>query len=860
MSPREALDQRYEQVSALRRASFQDKDIRSNESNIVSKYASIDALDKAHKQEILADPKLNIRQIKDPYDMLNVALNKWTVVGKKASDPKYSDAQRTEIARNYYGIFIAPIYAGGLKKDPPSEELWLKQAYKEGLKYDIKDAYDNSIWHGLSNGWGSGSAALVRSGEFLVNTAGYAIKGAYEKFKEERAFRAQSDVARAAELERGSMKDPAAQAAWGLNKEESHRTEAYYEAVMHTHTELSPNMEKITQKMPVLGGVSKYLAEGADALDLQVQSLPNQGWMQHSTSFIAEQAAQLPLYAAMEFGGGVAKGANLTKVLTGSTVGKKVFGFLMAGTEGYAYGTATRPQEDKGQAWRDAAGFAIFHGLFDVAGMGMKKLYDVAPDSWKPKLDKKAERLDLAQEGKRPANEAEKYTDYKKHTANMMAVGGVPLARAQHVEALHYIADMDGRGWTKDQIKEHEHSLLNADPAHYAPVLTAVSYIRSLLGNKKLGTLSEEDEKFLSSRLAQLIVDAGSEMNAHVEGMQEETKLRGVEDAKKPSAQATLDFYRAKAAADVAKDPATAKMVTPEQIEKIAQNDFAADIAKSAVQVEAAAKDKVKQLGDIEARKKTIPTLKVRSERNLDRYGQPSVRYSVNPDYKIKLDQYIKTAKQRGQTLDQFFEDMDDTDFAQDLSTHFYPKALRKAGVFFEHQNTREGLQHPNFMAFMYNYLDQMPREFGKALEDRLASSLKVQKYMNGRNPTDAQLMYYAKAMYNHVDNFLASGHWPKESNIFRSTQANMWQPTKWQRQLLNERTVQEAKNLKDMFGGNKKAARAALSAHKLLSDERLKLFDRGTSDLNTQQSITSINREIDTLITQDKSYERIPF
>jgi hypothetical protein len=114
--------------------------------------------------------------------------------------------------------------------------------------------------------------------------------------------------------------------------------------------------------------------------------------------------------------------------------------------------------------------------------------------------------------------------------------------------------------------------------------------------------------------------------------------------------------------------------------------------------------------------------------------------------------------------------------------------------------------------------------------------------------------------MYNHVDNFLASGHWPKESNIFRSTQANMWQPTKWQRQLLNERTVQEAKNLKDMFGGNKKVARAALSTHKLLSDERLKLFDRGTSDLSTQQSITSINREIDTLITQDKSYERIPF
>jgi len=80
-----------------------------------------------------------------------------------------------------------------------------------------------------------------------------------------------------------------------------------------------------------------------------------------------------------------------------------------------------------------------------------------------------------------------------------------------------------------------------------------------------------------------------------------------------------------------------------------------------------------------------------------------------------------------------------------------------------------------------------MPKEFGQELEQRFIDTLKVQKYMKGRAATEPQLMYYARAIYNHVDNFLGSGRWPKEVNIFRSSQANMWKPTKWQRQLLLE-------------------------------------------------------------------------
>ena len=56
------------------------------------------------------------------------------------------------------------------------------------------------------------------------------------------------------------------------------------------------------------------------------------------------------MYVAMGEGSGLVKGGNLTAKLMSTTAGKRVFGYLMAGTEGYAYGKATRKQEDKGQA------------------------------------------------------------------------------------------------------------------------------------------------------------------------------------------------------------------------------------------------------------------------------------------------------------------------------------------------------------------------------------------------------------------------------------------------------------------------------------------------------------------------------
>jgi hypothetical protein len=788
------------------------------------------------KIEALKNPKLNPYKLANPYDGLANSLHRWKTVANDAVLSHYTEAQKQAVASHYYDQMIAPMY-GGMKIAPMNKELWLKQAYGEATNYNIEDSYNNSIMHSLAHGWNEGLPSLARAGQYVYNMLGNAIPDAVQLYKNQVAERALPDAQRKALLAR-----------------------PWHEQAADLHNQITA--VRHDSKLSEL--VNKGAQRQTDEHEFWAAALPNyDGWLNHATSFVAEQAAQLPMYVAMGEGSGLVKGGNLTAKLMSTTAGKRVFGYLMAAAEGYAYGTATRKQEDKGQAWLDALGFAVFHGMFDVAGMGTKKLKDVVQGVAKDALDKHEARLMSAQEGKRPATSAERYEDHKKEVGNNLVVAGIPGQQAIYVEALHHVTEMQDSGMSRAAIKKHEMKLLNEDPARYAPVLSSAKFIRSLLGDKKLSEIEpgSEDFKFLSTRLNQLVMDAGSSLNTHVEGVQEQATTKITKEASTPGTKRTLEFYKAKVIAKLSKDSAAAKMVKPEQIEKMAQQTMAKDQIKAAALAEKKlTQNPAKKAVSIALKDKTIPAVKVRSERTIDRFGQPAVRYSVNPDYKIQLRQHMATARSQGKTLTEFFKDMSDEDFKDDLSNHFYPKALQKAGVFFEHQNTREGIQNPNFLAFMYNYTHLMPREFGKELEQRLTDTMKVQKFMSGRKPSEPQLMYYAKAMYNHVDNFLGSGRWPQESNIFRSTQDDMWNSTEWQQELLQEKYLQERENLKDMFSADPSAKRAASAAHRTLHGLRMKEYAIGPKDMSSQERISDIDSLIADQQTQTGDYERWEF
>ena len=823
------------------------KDAYDRESAIVQKYKSIDSLNKADKVKALSDVNLNPYNLANPYDGLANSLHRWKTVAAQANNGHFSNEEMGKIASNYYDKMIAPMY-GGMKIAPMDKGLWLKQAYSEALKYNLEDSYDSSIVHGLKNGAHTGAAELARASGYVTDMLGNVLDDSVALWK--RAHTVQPG--QTPEQVKAGQNTPWFQTARDLHN--------FTSGVHHDR-----------------GAVSQGAVYQSDKQDFWAQALPlHDGWTEHATSFVAEQAAQLPVYAAMELGGAALKGGavtvsggtNLTKSLLQSNLGKRVFGYLMAGTEGLAYGKATRKQEDKSQAWRDAVGFTVFHGLFDIGGMGLKKLIDVVPDSntaLKTKLEKRNEVLDLAKEGKRPATGAEIYADHKREIANNLTVSGITGQRAIFKDALTHVQRIQDEhsDWSRTQVRDHEHALLNNDPARWGPALSAAKFVRSLVGDKRVADLTSEEQKALGDRIEKLIQDSGAEINTHSEALQKSTVEDTAKSTKAPASKKGMDFYRSKVIAKITKDnPAALQMVKPEQIDSIASKWMAKDAQASAAHAEKLlGKDGVKDATNAAKRVKPAKTeVKVKTVRSESKFGTSASLKALPAETKAYFKLASDSAKENGQSLKSFFEDMSDEDFSKDVSDHFYPKALRDAGVFFESQKTPEGKQDPNFLAFMHNYIGGMPKEFGQELESRLISSMKVQKYMMGKEPTEPQIEYFAKSMYNHMDNFLDSGRWPTESNIFRSSNETMFESTRWQTQLLRERMVEEQKNLNEMFATDPVAKKNALTAYNLLSKRRLEEFKLGPADLQSQHRIKDLNERITEVMTQTGDRERIPF
>ena len=832
--PSEASHVQHPPSDAQKEAMYRSGFVRlgPDKAPLVNKYHSIHTLQDSEKIAALKDTKLNPNLIEDGYDQLAHAMHLWTVVGNKAKNMSPEEQQR--VAAGFYDKVVGPAY-GHMKLAPMDKQLWLKAAYSSALDYKIEDAYTNNLAHSLMHGWASGGAAVGRAGLKLTNILGNTLDDAVAMWRTQQAERAKPDAERQVFL-----KKP-----WHEQFAETHNQIA---SVPHKETKAAEPWRELSEK-------AQFAADTLPAHD---------GFLNKTTSFVAEQVAQLPIYAILGEGAGLAKGASLTARLSTSPAGRWAMGTLLAGAEGLAYGEAVRTQDDPGERWRDAIGFATFHNIFNVAGMGMKKFMDVAPESMMPQILRRKEVLELSQKGMRPATPVEQYEDHKTEVANNLFVVGVPGQRAIYVDALHHIQEMESTNMSPQAISAYRKRMLDpgkGDPARWAPVFAAAKFIKSALGKQRLSDVvpGSPEEAKLSAKLAKLIVDAGSEMNTRVKGMSEISEGKAQKLLAAPSAKHTLEYYINKVKDGLAKNPGAAALVTPEQIQKAALKKYAEDL-------HSAAEESEKQLGppstekakNVAERRKDLPppAMKIKSERTVSR-GQISVRYDISPDYKVQLKKHAAAAKSKGQSLSEYFEDLSDEDFVHDLSQYFYPKALGQAKVFFENQHTKEGVQNPNFLAFMYNYRNQMPKQFADVLKDRLTNTVKAQKYMSGRKPLDPQLDYYAKAMYNHVDNFLGSGRWPKESNLFRSSNENIFKTTGWQRSLLVEKTLQEQTNLKSMFSNNPKALKLALATHGAFAKLRMNEFKQAVPERNSQEILQAYDHVIADLQTQTKKYER---
>lgn len=833
-----------------------------------SRYASIDTMKRTDKVAALKNTRLKPYDIKSPYDELAHNYYLWTKVAADADKKKYTPEQKAGLAQRYYAKMLRPVY-GKMGLEPIAPELWEKQAFTQARDYRIEDAYSNSILHDLQHGMNEGAAGLERGYERAKTMLGNTLDTAVQLWQKRAAERAQF----AKDLKSGAaQKQYAAEAA-------ARKATPWHEALSKLIATGSAQDKEIASiKHPahplnnqnIQVTPSKYGLHGtnirpvnSETSEFWAAALPTHDGAWHAlTSMVGEGIVEAPLFGVLGKTKTLVEGSNLSARLMASPAGRKVMSYLLAGAEGAAFGETTRKQEDPNETWRSALNFAALNGVFDVGGMGLKKLVDVAPEAWKEKIAAKAEKYSLGMKGLRKPTAAEQYGIHVYETANNLVAGGPMAQREIHTEALGHVDEMQRSGKSKAEIREYEKTLVTKDSARWAPVISASNFIRSILGEKRLSEMSVEDIEYLSSRLNGLVEDAGKHLNTHAVGMDEVHIEEAVRNLKQPAAKHTLAYYQGKAAAEMAKNPAAAKLISKEQVQKYAEKLYADDMDKAAKQAEKVVGDDpiAKAQSAAKRRKAAVPAMKMRSERKIGSAGAVSVRYSVTPDYNVQLAKHKKAAAIAGQSLSDYFKDLPDEEFEKDMSEYFYPKALSQAKVYFEHQHTREGLQNPNFLAFMYNYKEQMPSEFAAALREKLIESGKVQKFLKGRSYTEPQLDYYAKAMYNHVDNFLGSGHWPAERNLFRSSNESVFKTTKWQRQLLVEKGLTEQHNLLQMFGEEPENLSLALSIHKKLSDLRLDEFDHASQRRDSQTKIHSYDERMTKLQSVTDDAERWAF
>jgi len=256
----------------------------------------------------------------------------------------------------------------------------------------------------------------------------------------------------------------------------------------------------------------------------------------------------------------------------------------------------------------------------------------------------------------------------------------------------------------------------------------------------------------------------------------------------------------------------------------------------------------------------TPPSVTQRTRYATDKYGQPSVSFNTTHSWIVYAKQAVKESgnKWNSAGIKKWLDEIEPSDFARDLHEHFFPKALKDAEIYFEHETEKSlGKQDPNFLAFMYNYRDQMPREFAEKLSSELEDSMKFEKGFNPKVDVEEQKDFYAKGMWNHVADFLHSpSHLEEgETNIYRTTYQNLQTPTVWQHKLHTEVVAQEKKMIEEMFKGKPQEYESAMAAYNAASSGRSTAFKMGLQDIRKEKTI-----EIDEILTRTGVRERMDF
>lgn len=460
------------------------------------------------------------------------------------------------------------------------------------------------------------------------------------------------------------------------------------------------------------------------------QTHPNKTLAEKADSFIGEQIVQLPLYEGvglLRAAGNVGKIANLTEWLGKSAVGKIAATTLGNAADGFM-GSILQGQSPE-EARTNAAWFA---GL-GAAG----KTLSVASSAI-----------------------------MKKFAANVIAVGGKPLAEAATNQAVH---ELENNTHSVDSLAEH----IKNDPVKGKTVTAYKAFLNSIAQTnfqKPFKDLSSAEKSRVRALHADIHGAATRELPVHVPEIANNNTKVGIEADRKLNPQ--LD--------------ALAKQLEAKGVNFTTE---AQNAEKNAVEKQTGIKSSqgtTKKIGTTsrkvtEAQSKALATAQEQEPRKFAQMKVDHMAYFKNPAKKT-------FAEARKFDYKNWLEGMDSKDFLSELKAH-----LGNDWWF-------ENPQH--MLEYALTYRHDMPHAFSARIQSELKD---IDPEGNMKTWLDA-----GRKRDKHLENMAITGRLYSEGNIFRSSRFSEGQrATKWQTKL-----DREAKAVKANEKAELKAKMGAAAKH----------------------------------------------
>lgn len=481
--------------------------------DVVRKYHSFNSLDREAKIAAVKDPTNNSFLFEDHFDGLANANSRWASEAPKLLGK--SEEERGAIAAGYYDNVIAPLYKlQGV--EPIARDLWMKEAYSGALKYDASQAYHTPLVHGLLGGVAGGIADIFHASATTVNALNLPIAVMGDSLKH------------------GDM---------------TPLTGVYNAYRRMQQNGIAKTITEMGEEAPVAGHISQLYKGIADYGNFWHDITPNRTLTEKATSWIVEQAAQLPLIIATDGASEMGIGAlklggetmpivrNLTEALASTKTGRFASKLLVQGTSGLAYGELTLPDEQKTpeSLAKNALTWMAMGAGFELFGKGIGKASEFLPKGAGREEALAAEKeAELGKEGLRTASSSEKWDAHLDQMASTIAAGGVPYQRSIIDAALIHAREMEGMD---EETTQAIRKMLSEekDPAEYKTLFSSVQMIQDYLKEKGLTLkgmdLDGPEYKEMIEHFDSLIAKAADEINLRVPDIREQAAAEMTEKA-----------------------------------------------------------------------------------------------------------------------------------------------------------------------------------------------------------------------------------------------------------------------------------------------------------------------------------------